>query len=132
VASAQPQVEESNLVKHARRELSIIGEEEDTIEGVCKIMQAFSDMGTSGGAASIIIPMVHELLQFRNLSPITNDPDEWNHVAGDIWGEAGGIWQSNRNSELFSADGGKTYWSLADGSRSGDVKKTYTAKVSLR
>jgi hypothetical protein len=123
---------ESNLVKHARRELGIIGEDQDTIEGIVKIMQAFSDMGHSGGSASIVIPMVHELLQFHNLSPITNDPDEWMHHGEDVWGEHGGIWQNIRNGELFSGDGGKTYWSLADGSQSGNIKKIYVAKLSLK
>jgi hypothetical protein len=123
---------ESNFVKHARRELELIGEDQSTIDKVLNVMAAVGEMGLSGGSHGYVVSMLTELMQFHPLSPITNNPDEWIHIAGDIWGEEGGIWQNTRDSQLFSADGGKTYWSLADGSRSGDIKKTYTAKVSLR
>src|SRR5574339_1160593 len=98
----------SNLVDHARRELEMINEEPETIDGYLKVIQAFADMGHSGGSASIAIPTIHALLQFKNLAPLTDNPDEWVLV-----GES--MWQNNRNSEAFSNDGGKTYWLLSEG-----------------
>lgn len=99
----------SNLVAHARRELEIIGEEPHTIEGICKIMQAFSDMGHSGGSASVVIPWINALLNFHNLTPLTDDPTEWIYHDEMTWGQPGGIWQNIRNSKAFSRDGGLTY-----------------------
>jgi len=105
----------SNLVDHARRELELIGEEPDTITGYLNVVQAFADMGHSGGSASVAIPVIHELLQFKNLRPLTDDPREWAHVAEETWGSPGGVWQNTRNSEAFSNDGGKTYYLLSEG-----------------
>ena len=118
----------SNLVNHARRELEQIGEEPETIEGYLKVIQAFADMGHSGGSASVAIPVIHELLQFKNLGPITDNPDEWMHVGEAQWGEPGGVWHNIRNGEAFSHDGGKTYYLLSDGSNQREQKKWYTAE----
>lgn len=63
----------SNLVKHARRELELIGEDPEFIKGYLKVIQAFADMGHSGGSASVAIPTINELLQFNNLSPLIDD-----------------------------------------------------------
>lgn len=108
---------ESNYVKHARRELELLGEEYDTIVGYLKIIQAFSDMGHSGGSASVAIPTINALLQFQNLKPLTNNPAEWTDV-----GEQHGfpLSQSKRCSEAFSEDGGKTYYLLSERTRDED------------
>lgn len=97
----------SNLVDHARRELEMIGEDPEVIDGYLRIIQAFADMHPSGGMASVMIPTLNELLQFKNLKPLTNNPDEWI--------DHGGIWQNARNSEAFSTDGGETYYLLSEG-----------------
>jgi len=99
--------EESNLVIHARRELNIIGEEPDIIEGYLKVIQAFADMRHSGGSAMVAIPVINRLLQFQNLAPLTDNPDDWIEV-GD------GLWQNRRCSKMFSTDGGKTYTDVED------------------
>lgn len=108
----------SNLVEHARRELELIGEDPEVISGLLNVVQAFADMGHSGGSASIAIPMINQLLQFKPLSPLTDDPEDWFYHGEEIWGEPGGIWQNRRNSEAFSKDGGKTYYLLSDNDRS--------------
>lgn len=104
----------SNLVTHARRELVLIGEDPETIDGLLKVIQAFADMGHSGGSASIAIPMINALLQFKNLSPLTDDPGEWVHHTAEQWGEPGGVWQNKRNGEAFSNDGGYNYYLLSE------------------
>lgn len=104
----------SNLVNHARRELQLVGEDEVTIEGYLGVIQAFADMGHSGGSASVAIPVITELLQFKNLTPLTDDPEEWMHVAEEMWGEKDGVYQNRRNGEAFSYDKGKTYYLLSD------------------
>lgn len=102
----------SNLVNHARRELEIIEEEPEFIEGYLKVIQAFADMGHSGGSASVAIPTLNLLLGYKPLSPLTNRSEEWNEV-----GE--GVFQSSRNPEAFSKDGGESYYLLSEFEASG-------------
>lgn len=98
----------SNLVEHAKRELKLLGEtDEEYVQGIVNVMQAFADFGHSGGSASVAIPTIYELMQFHTLTPLTNNPAEWNEV-----GE--GVWQNQRNSEAFSGDGGVTYYLLSE------------------
>jgi hypothetical protein len=106
-------VRQSNLVEHARRELELLGEEPGTIAGYLKVIRAFADMGHSGGSAAVAIPVIHELLQFKNLRPLTDDPAEWEHIAEDVAGQPD-LWQNLRNSEAFSKDGGRTYYLLSE------------------
>lgn len=101
----------SNLVEHARRELEIIGEEEETIEGLVAVVQAFADMGHSGTSAAIAISQLEKLLRFENLSSLTNDKDEWTDVSA-ISGEP--TWQSKRNPSALSFDGGKSYYFVSN------------------
>ena len=105
---------ESNLMIHARRELELLGEEPEIVEGYLKMIQIFADMGHSGGSASVFIPTLTRLLWFKNLTPLTDDPDEWVHHTAEVWGEPGGVWQNVRNGEAFSDDGGKTYTLLSE------------------
>lgn len=104
----------SNLVRHARRELALLGEEQETIEGYLNVVKAFAAMNHCGGSASVAIPVINQLLQFKNLTPLTDDSDEWVHHTQEVWGAPGGIWQNIRNSEAFSSDGGKTYYLLSE------------------
>lgn len=99
--------DDSNAVKHAAIELELIGEEEDTINGYLRMIRVFTEMGHSGGSASVFIPTLTRLLEWKNLSPLTNDPKEWNEVGA-------GLWQNSRNSECFSKDGGATYYVLSE------------------
>ena len=119
---------ESNLMIHARRELELLGEEPEIVEGYLKMIQIFADMGHSGGSASVFIPTLNRLLQFKNLKPLTDDPDEWYHHTAEAWGEPGGVWQNVRNSEAFSDDGGKTYTLLSGGSNRFISNKRMTKK----
>lgn len=97
----------SNLVAHARRELELIGEEPHTVRGYLNVIQAFADMGHSGGSASVAIPTIGRLLRFENLTPLTDDPDDWIEVGH-------GVWQNRRCSRMFSEDGGKSYTDVED------------------
>lgn len=107
--------EESGLVQHARRELALVGDDEYTTRGYLEMLTVFSHMGHSGGSASVFIPTLMQLLQHKNLMPITNDPEEWRFVSEGQWGQAGGIWQNCRNGEAFSNDEGKSYYLLSEG-----------------
>lgn len=113
--------EESNLVKHARSELALIGQSEsdpEFTESIIKAVEGFSFYDHSGGSAGTAIEMLNTLLQFRNLSPLTNNSNEWIQHRKDCW-------QNRRNGEAFSTDGGKTYYLLSDGSTQNDQVKIY-------
>ena len=113
--SQDQSVSDSNLVNHARHELELIGEDPETIEGLVKVVQAFADMGHSGGSASVAIPMLTRLLNFENLSGLTDNPDEWYYHGPELWDGEKGVWQNKRRGEAFSNDGGKTYYLLSEG-----------------
>lgn len=121
---------QSNLVDHARRELEAIGEEEAVIKDYLKVIQAFADQGHSGGSASVFVPNINQLLQFKNLGPLTTDPREWFYHGRDRWDGENGIWQNTRNSEAFSNDGGKTYYLLSE-TKSGRKKKKMHKSESI-
>jgi len=111
----------SNLVDHARRELELIGEEPWITEGLIKVVQAFADMGHSGGSAFICRDVVHRLLAYEPLSELTNDPAEWtDHSAIS----SAPLWQSVRNPQAFSEDGGKTYYLLDEREAAGSMETT--------
>lgn len=99
----------STLTEHARHELELLGEDPATIDGYLRMIEIFSSMGHSGGSASVFIPTLTRLLQYRNLTPITDNPDEWYYHGIGMW-PPDGIWQNRRNSEAFSTDGGKHYY----------------------
>jgi hypothetical protein len=96
----------SNLVDHARRELALIGEDDWLTNGVCKAIAAFADMGHSGFSAEHTTVVLEKLLRYQPLSPLTDDPTEWEDRS-----EMSGypIWQNIRDSRATSKDGGKTY-----------------------
>ncbi|MET9055239.1 hypothetical protein ABZW50_29240 [Streptomyces bacillaris] len=121
--SPSPRSSESNLVAHARRELRILGEDRDTIRGLCKVVQAFADMGHSGGSAPHAIAYLERLLRFQPLTDLTDDPAEWIDRYAEGMTSAP-LWQSNRNSEAFSTDGGKTYYLLSEQQAAGDIATT--------
>lgn len=104
--------EPSILIIHARRELEAIGENSEAIECYICAIQAISDLGQPETIASVVIPTITALIEFKNLSPLTDKPDEWNYINDLVCGEYQGVWQNVRNTEVFSVDGGKTRYSL--------------------
>lgn len=101
--------EESNLVKHARHELALVGEDPDVIDWYARVIQAYSSFGHSGGSAWATVNVLEDLLRFRPLTSLTDDPDEWMYHGPEMWDGENGIWQNKRDGRMFSPDGGKTY-----------------------
>lgn len=100
----------SPLVEHAKRELALIdpNEPDDGFkESIVKAVQGFVSYGHSGGSAVVAIGMINDLLQGKNLTPLTSAAKEWMDVGPQVW-------QSTRCSEAFSEDMGKTYYLLSD------------------
>ena len=102
---------DSPLVDHARRELALIGEDQDVIDGIAKVIEAFAEAADSGGSPPFGIAYIEKLMRFEPLTPLTDDPAEWQDQT-----EASGVplWQSRRNPMAFSTDSGRTYTLLGE------------------
>lgn len=99
-----------SLVEHAVRELELSGqtaEDPGYAATIVAAIAAFASYDHSGGSTMVAISQLHTLLQFRALSPLTSDPDEWIDQSG-ISGAP--LWQNRRDSAAMSRDGGKTWY----------------------
>lgn len=105
---------ESNLVRHARTELAMVGNGPEIDEPLIEMVRIFSEMGHSGSSAFYTVQVLERLLRFENLYPLTDNPEEWQFHGEDISGSKDGIWQNRRNGSAFSTDGGKTYYLIGD------------------
>lgn len=111
-------MEQNPILEHARRELEIAGlfsKQSDyggkLAPAVLALVEVFVAQNHSGSSAGIIRQLFSKLTNFEPLTPLTNDPGEWTHVAEQDGKE---LFQSQRNSEAFSVDGGKHYYLLSE------------------
>lgn len=104
----------SNLVDHARRELDLCGqaaEDPGYAASLIAAVAAFASYGHSGGSAMVAIGQLHALLQYRTLSPLTSDPDEWidrTEMSGTP------LWQNARDPRVMSTNGGKDWYLVGE------------------
>ena len=119
---------ESSLVAHARSELQIAGWfDKDADYGglvgkaAMEIVTLFDKQGHSSVSAYLIATIVNKLVRYENLTPLTDNPDEWFDHGED------NDWQSKRNAAAFSSDGGVTYHLVGDR----ELKKYKTLSYEL-
>lgn len=99
----------SNLVKHAERELEIIGLKKDSeddmnrlmYDHIIKMVQTFSEEGHSGFSASYALSILKKVLNFEPLTPLTGEDSEWCEIYE-------GMFQNIRCSHVFK-ENGKAY-----------------------
>jgi len=130
----------SNLKTHAMDELDRIGMTEDSPDKmnvamrkhILHMMQEFADEGHSGFSASYAISILTKLMQFKPLSPLTGEDDEW--IKDDYGGEIS--YQNKRLSSVFKDDGscydidGKVFWEWFKDEDGNAVKTYYTCRDS--
>lgn len=111
---------DSNLVRHAQREMSRIGlyaPDADyggmLAQAVEDLIRVFAAQGHSGGSAFMVRDLFNQLTNFEPLSPLTDDPSEWMHIEEGMAGSPD-LYQSRRRPDAFSNDGGKTYRLVGD------------------
>jgi len=99
----------SQLVEHARRELSLAGLDKPDADyggaiatGVLELIEVFAKQGHSGESAGQTIRIFKELATFSPLTPLTGEESEWNEVADDLW-------QNNRNGNVFKNAAGEAW-----------------------
>ena len=101
----------SNLLKHAERELKLIGyDDTDSFDNMAKdailqLIETFAKQGHSGFSADYVANMFHKLANYETLSPLTGNDDEWNDVS-DMSGDRKTLFQNNRDSRVFKNDDG--------------------------
>jgi len=99
----------SNLLKHAERELKLIGydgtDEYNNMakDAILELINTFAKQGHSGFSANYVSNIFHKLSKFETLSPLTGNDDEWNDVS-DMSGEM--MFQNNRDSRVFKNKNG--------------------------
>ena len=99
----------SNLLKHAERELTLIGydgkDEYDKMakDAILELIETFAKQGHSGFSAPYVANMFHKLANYEVLSPLTGNDDEWTDVS-DMSGEM--MFQNNRDSRVFKNKNG--------------------------
>ena len=78
-----------------------------------EICEVFCNQGHSGMSASLTLQLIQTLLKGENLTPLTNNPEEWVDVSGYDRGSGEGqpMYQNKRNSACFSTDL-KTYYDI--------------------
>lgn len=92
----------SDLSKHAVGELSLIKEDAKIILWYVSVIEAFNIMQLPPDASDHCVGTLTQLLRYGNLAPLTDEPREWIQI-GDT------LWQSIRNRDAFSSNGGTTY-----------------------
>lgn len=66
------------------------------------MIEAFNIMQLPPEASDHCVGTLTQLLRYGNLAPLTDEPREWIQI-GDT------LWQSIRNRDAFSNNGGTTY-----------------------
>ncbi len=120
----------SNLLSYAESELNRIGlTDENEYNGMMRkhilhMVKEFSDEGHSGFSGRYALNILTKLLDFKPLTPLTGEDDEWTLV-GD------GHWQNKRCSSVFkdvngscSDIDGKVFWEWQR-NEDGQAVKTY-------
>lgn len=132
------------LLSHAEEELRRIGMGPDCdpedMNGMMRkhilhMMQEFANEGHSGFSASYAISILTRLMDFKPLSPLTGEDDEWHDIS-----EYGGYptkWQNKRKSSVFKDSNGecydidgKVFWEWYRSEEGTPVKSYYTCRDS--
>jgi len=92
----------SDLSKHAIGELSLIKEDPKIILWYVSVIEAFNIMQLTPEASDHCVATLTQLLRYGNLAPLTDEPKEWVQIGDELW-------QSIRNRDAFSNNGGTTY-----------------------
>ena len=123
--------EDSNLVKHAIRELELAemlnAEPDEEItesmneynqmmaEAVIELVKVFSDQGHSGMSAGMTLAMFSRVANHGTLSPndhsLYQDVSEYSFSKDEL-AEGKTLWQCSRDSKWFSEDKGKTWYNV--------------------
>lgn len=121
----------SNLIEYAKSELDRIYTEEDlkdpynkmAYDSIMVLITTFSNQNHSGFSGSYVLSCFSQLAQFKPISPLTGEPDEWDNIDSDTWQNkrCSSVFKDSEDDQaydidgkVFSDDGGKTWFRCKD------------------
>lgn len=132
-------VQAGNLEDHARHELERAGLfSKDSDYGgmlgkaVLALICTFRKQGHSGFSAMMTLDLFNRLGQFKVLTPITSDSEEWNDVSDMGGRDSPPLWQNKRCPSTFSNDAGKTWWDVDENDAEARVKGSEEVDAPVR
>ena len=99
------------LSDHVNAELALTDLTEEAKVSIRLICSLYDGYGYFRRTDDNVQDLIHDLVKFKNLTPLTDDPDEWVQVADNIW-------KNKRRGDAFSLNGGKTYYYARNGTSS--------------
>jgi hypothetical protein len=111
-------------LKYAESELDRIGMTDDSTDEmnlamrkhILHMIKEFADEGHSGFSASYAIGILTKLLEFKPLTPLTGEDDEWTNVSdrgtGDVMYQNkrySAVFKDGKDGEAYNIDG-KVFW----------------------
>lgn len=88
-----------SIIETAVAEMNRAGFSKKEKQVLVSIMEQFFDQWDSGGAVSVMIPVLTRLLSGQPLSPLTGEDDEWNDVSEHASQKP--MYQNKRCSTVF-------------------------------
>ena len=121
----------SKLVKWAENELERLVKDGDEMQieinnDILQIVKTFAEQGHSGFSATYALGLLNRLLDWKPISPLTGEEDEWGEPYCDDNTQqnkrCSAVFRKNFDNstahylhgKIFSDDGGKTWWSNID------------------
>ena len=132
-----------SLINYAESELTRIGMTDDgDMNGVMRkhllhMVKEFSEEGHSGFSGSYALSCLKKLLNFKPLSPLTGEDDEWTDVSS-ISGvphyqnkRCGSVFKDGKDGEAYDIDG-KVFWEWYKNEETGEAIKSYYTSFASR
>lgn len=114
----------SRMVEHAERELRLAGffDSDSDYDGalasmVLELVKVYAQQGHSGGSHHATLSLFTKVVNFKALTPLTSDPEEWNDITETqltLDKPPKPMWQNKRQSSCFSTDGGASWYDIED------------------
>lgn len=107
-ANVNVEDDESNMVEWAKKELELLGMyngdemNEKLADSIIYMLREFGKVGHSGSSAWWTADILNRLLNWKNLSPLTPNKDEWMDITDMCDGNV--MYQSKRNPACFTTD----------------------------
>lgn len=95
------------MINWAKNELARIEHDEEGLQdridkNILELMEVFVNQGHSNISAAYVLSRFNRLANFKPLTPLTGEDDEWNEVGH-------GCWQNKRYSAVFKGEDGRAY-----------------------
>lgn len=113
-----------SIIEYAKNELARIDHDDYGLQdlmddNIIELLKVFSDQGHTGFSANCCLTMFNRLANFKPLTPLTGDDDEWKEVGNGayqnkrypaVFKESKNGHAYNIEAKIFSDDGGDTWF----------------------